>query len=84
LNPIMTLESFSSSSSSSDNNDNNDNNNNSSSSIGGGRSNLSRNHAVIDELNADRWAKTAAKDFSLVYSKQWSTAGINGGMSFTN
>jgi hypothetical protein len=82
LNPIMTIESFSSSSSS--NNDNNDNNSNSSSSSGGSGSNLSRNHAVIDELNADRWGKTAAKDFSLVYSKQWSTAGINGGMTFTN
>jgi len=45
-------------------------------------SNISSSHISIDELYADRWAK-AAKDFTLVYSKQWSTAGMIGGMSLT-
>jgi hypothetical protein len=80
LNPTKTFESSRSSSSRSSDDDNNNNNGSSTS----GKSSLSRNHVVIDELNADRWTKTAAKDFSLVYSKQWSTAGIKGGMSFTN
>lgn len=42
-----------------------------------------KTHKEIDDQYKDIWSKTA-KDFTLVYSKECSTAKLTGGMSFIN